>query len=154
MIGTGDRPSSFDGYSLTWDHAGRLTQKSGNGLTEDYHWSATGRLDSVTARDTTWRFTYDGFGRRIKRARDGWSAQDLWDGDNLFMSLSGSGGTLEATYSNLPGLDAPLAQTRGARPPTTPPTTSARSRACSTARASRTRTATAPGASRRWRRAR
>jgi len=29
------------------------------------------------------------------------------------MSLSGSGGTLEATYSNLPGLDAPLAQTRG-----------------------------------------
>ena len=113
VIGTGDRPSSFDGYSLTWDHAGRLTQKSGNGLTEDYYWSATGRLDSVTARDTTWRFTYDGFGRRIKRGRDGWSAQFLWDGGRLFMSLSGSGGTLEATYSNLPGLDAPLAQTRG-----------------------------------------
>ena len=46
-------------------------------------------------------------------AIDGWSAQSLWDGGSLFMSLSGSGGTLKATYSNLPGLDAPLAQTRG-----------------------------------------
>jgi len=97
VIGTGDRPSSVDGYSLAWNHAGRLTQKSGNGRTEDYYWSATGRLDSVTARDTTWRFTYDAFGRRIERERDGWSAQEVWDGDNPFMSLSGSGGTLEAT---------------------------------------------------------
>ncbi len=102
VIDTADRPSSFAGYSLTWDAAGRLTSKSGNGVDESFYWSPTGRLDSIADGDTVWRYEYDGFGRRVERGKTGYVLHFLWDGSSLFAVYAGAT-ALKATYAYFPG---------------------------------------------------
>ncbi len=99
---TADRPSSFAGYSLTWDDAGRLTSKSGNGVDESFYWSPMGRLDSIADGDTVWRYEYDGFGRRVERGKTGYVLHFLWDGSSLFAVYAGAT-ALKATYAYFPG---------------------------------------------------
>lgn len=111
-VGTGNRLLGYGGYTLTWDDAGRLVSKTGNGVTQTLWWSPVGELDSVSTDGVKARFQYDGFGRRVKKTVGSTVTQTLWDGADPFIELDGAG-EVTAEYTYWPGVDRPHSVRRG-----------------------------------------
>ncbi|MDX1746070.1 MAG: RHS repeat-associated core domain-containing protein, partial [Halobacteriales archaeon] len=103
-VETGNRLTSYDGYTLTWDDAGFLEQKAKPGFTQDFYWNARGQLDSVSTNGTVSRYKYDGLGRRIETDIDGVVRRYLHDGDDVFVEYDGSWNVV-AEYTTWPGTD-------------------------------------------------
>lgn len=111
-IATGNRLTSFDGYTLSWDAAGHLTDKSGNGLDQSFFWDADGALDSVTTDGHTTRYRYDGFGRRISKSGPGGTVQYVYSRRHVLLELDGAE-SVTAKYTYFPGIDRPHSVVRG-----------------------------------------
>jgi RHS repeat-associated protein len=103
---TGNRLTSFDGFTIGYDDDGNVTSKSGNGVTQAFVWNAFGQLTSVTTNGTVTTFAYDGLGRRIRKTTNGVTTAFLYDGDNLIMQLDGAGQP-QLEFSYYPGVDHP-----------------------------------------------
>ena len=100
----GNRITGLHGYTLTWNDAGFLTQKSKTGFTQDFFWNARGQLDSVSTDSVMTRFKYDGLGRRTQKDADGTITNYIHDGDDLLMELDSSF-EIVAEYTHFPGTD-------------------------------------------------
>ena len=103
-VSSGNRISGINGYTLTWDDGGFLTQKSKTGFTQNFYWNAQGQLDSVSTDGTKTRFKYDGLGRRTQKDADGTITNYIHDGDDLLMELDSSF-EIVAEYTHFPGTD-------------------------------------------------
>jgi RHS repeat-associated protein len=114
----GNRLQTFNGYTMTYDNDGNMLTRVGpGGVNDTYTWDDFGQLKSVTRSGipaTT--FAYDGFGRRIRKTSTiggvTQTIQYIWDGDQIFAEVDGSGVTLQ-TYSYNPGVDQPRTVTAG-----------------------------------------
>lgn len=107
-VQTGNRLTSFNGYTMTYDNDGNLLTKSGNGVSQSFTWNALGQLASVTTNGSTTTFGYDGLGRRVRKTTNGVATYFLYDGDNIVMQLS-STGQPQFEFSYYPGVDQPHA---------------------------------------------
>lgn len=107
-IETGNRLTSFAGYTLVYDADGNLTRKYrvDGSFDQHLHWNSLGQLDSVTTSGATLRYGYDGWGRRIRRSTDAGMIRYVYDGDHLFLEVDGSGNLLRE-YAHHPGIDQP-----------------------------------------------
>lgn len=98
------------GTPYSYDPNGNLTSDGINTYTYDYE----NRLIQVTGPGVNVRYTYDGFGRRIKKEVNGVVTYFLHDGDQV-IEERGSGGVLKATYTYGPGIDEVLTMNRNAQ---------------------------------------
>jgi RHS repeat-associated protein len=115
VVAAGNRLTTFNGFTMTYDNDGNMLTRVGpGGVNDTYTWDDFGQLKSVTrsgvAQPTT--FAYDGFGRRIRKTSGGVTIHYIWDSDQIFAEVNGSGATLQ-TYSYNPGIDQPRSVTAG-----------------------------------------
>jgi RHS repeat-associated protein len=109
VVGTGNRLTSFAGYTLDYDNDGHVTHKYKTGFDQYLYWNSAGQLDSVKTNGSTVRFGYDGLGRRVRKTdASGNVTWYVWQGQDMAMEVNGSTGAVIASYSFLPGTDQPL----------------------------------------------
>jgi RHS repeat-associated protein len=106
----GNRLTSWQGYTLSYDSAGNLVHKQKTGFDQYLYWNSIGELDSArtaTAAGTdTVRFGYDGFGRRVRKSVAGkYTLKFIYDGADIL--TVDSAGTRVRTFSYYPSVDAP-----------------------------------------------
>lgn len=109
-LAIGNRVTAVDGYSITYDSAGRILQKAKALDTLKFNWDVLGQLKQVVSFKNylthTTTYEYDGFGRRIRRVANGATTNYLWDADRVIMELDASyNPTAEYTYYG--GTDRP-----------------------------------------------
>ncbi len=101
------------GVTYTYDNNGNTLTKTDSSGTTTYGYDYENRLTSVGAPGgMTASYAYDPFGRRISKTVNGVVTRYLYDGMNIIKEYDGTG-TLLATYVHGPGIDEPLAMTRG-----------------------------------------
>ncbi len=100
-IDTGNRLTSYNGYTMAYDADGNLTSRTKTGYSQLYYWDALGQLDSVKTNGVKTTFGYDGFGRRVRKN----SQRYILDGDNPFVEAT-TANAFVAAYSYY-GLDTP-----------------------------------------------
>jgi RHS repeat-associated protein len=126
----GNRLTSLDPASYTYNSSNQLTASSAATYTYDYNgntlsktdtngttyytWDYENRLTQVTlpGEGGTVYFNYDPFGRRIRKSFGSATTIYAYDGDNVIEELDGSGSVL-ARYTQGAGIDEPLAMYRG-----------------------------------------
>jgi RHS repeat-associated protein len=93
-----------------YDNNGNLTSKTDSIGTTTYTWDFENRLAAVTLPNgSTVNFSYDPFGRRIKKDATSY----LYDGANMLAELDG-GGNVAASYVMSLQIDEPLLMNRAA----------------------------------------
>jgi len=115
VVTTGNRLTSFNGFAMTHDADGNMLTRVGpGGVSDTYTWDDFGQLKSVTRSGVTQptTFAYDGFGRRIRKTSTAGTIHYIWDGQQIFAEVDGSGTTLQ-TYTYNPGIDEPRSVTAG-----------------------------------------
>lgn len=111
-ITTGNRARAMDGWTITYDTAGNITQRTKGSETLTYTWNGLGQLTQVSATfGGTTEYGYDGLGRRVRKTVNGVTTRYLLDGDRVLAETNGSGAPL-AMYSYYPGVDRPHAMLR------------------------------------------
>jgi RHS repeat-associated protein len=106
VVATGNRVTSFDGYTLTYDDDGNLTSKSKPGVwSQTFTWNALGQLVKVVTNGTTTTFGYDGWGRRVRKTVGATRTDYVLDADHVIAEANGS--TLLRSYAYYPGVDLP-----------------------------------------------
>jgi RHS repeat-associated protein len=108
-------------HSYQYDDNGNLTRKTllATGNYTQYEYDAENRLTKVedfVAGNPTPAFTstyrYDGLGRRIERVANGQTKRYIYDGEDILLEYDGTN-TLQARYTHGPGIDEPIAVTKG-----------------------------------------
>jgi RHS repeat-associated protein len=102
----GNRLEAFDGFTMTYDADGNLLQKTKPGFEQRFFWNSMSQLDSAITNGTVVRFGYDGLGRRTRKGTSAAMTNYIYDGEDLFAELNGSG-ALVAEYTYYPGVDKP-----------------------------------------------
>jgi RHS repeat-associated protein len=107
--------TSTPSTTYSYDYNGNLVSKVDSTGTTQYFWDFENRLSSVTLPGSggTVSFSYDPFGRRIKKVVSSTSTTSIfaYDGDNLVEETNASG-TAVARYSQGLNIDEPLAMLR------------------------------------------
>jgi RHS repeat-associated protein len=113
-IQAGNRVTAHDGWQFEYDADGNLTRRVKAGVTDQtLVWNAFGQLTSVTTVGSgTVTFTYDGQGRRVRKAGPQGSVDYLYDGSELMAEADAATGAIQAKYLYLPGVDQPYAMER------------------------------------------
>jgi RHS repeat-associated protein len=101
----GNRLTSWQGFTLTYDATGNLTHKTNGTFDQLLFWNSIGQLDSVKTNGSLVTFGYDGFGRRVRKTVGSVVYQIIYDGDQI--STIDSTGTLIRTFAYYPGVDQP-----------------------------------------------
>jgi RHS repeat-associated protein len=104
-IATGNRLTSFDGFSQSYDDDGNLTSRSKTGYLQEFFWNSLNQLDSVRTNGFTVRFSYDGLGRRIRKSSDTSDVVYVFDASHIVAELDGVSGQWRRHYSYYPGID-------------------------------------------------
>ncbi len=108
-------------HSYQYDDNGNLTRKTllATGNYTQYTYDAENRLTKVedfVAGNPTPAFTstyrYDGLGRRIEKVANGQTKRYVYDGEDILLEYDGTN-TLQARYTHGPGIDEPIAVTKG-----------------------------------------
>ncbi len=109
-------------HTYQYDDNGNLTRKTllATGNYTQYTYDAENRLTKVedfVAGNSTAAFTntyrYDGLGRRIEKVANGQTRRYIYDGEDILLESDGSN-VLQARYTHGPGIDEPIAVTKGA----------------------------------------
>ncbi|MFO0697907.1 MAG: RHS repeat-associated core domain-containing protein [Nitrospira sp.] len=109
-------------HAYQYDDNGNLTRKTllATGNYTQYTYDAENRLTKVedfAAGASTPAFTstyrYDGLGRRIEKVANGQTKRYIYDGEDILLEYDGSN-VLQARYTHGPGIDEPIAVTKGA----------------------------------------
>ncbi len=109
-------------HSYQYDDNGNLIRKTllATGNYSQYTYDAENRLTKVedfAAGNPTAAFTstyrYDGLGRRIEKVANGQTKRYIYDGEDILLEYDGTN-TLQARYTHGPGIDEPIAVTKGA----------------------------------------
>jgi len=90
-----------------------------SGVHTDYTYDAENRLVKVeefaagaTTPSATSSYRYDGLGRRIEKVGNGLTRRYIYDGEDILLEYDETN-TLLAHYTHGPGIDEPVAMTRG-----------------------------------------
>ncbi len=121
LYNVGNQLTEDANFTYTYDLNGNLTRKtfkvSGNHI--DYTYDAENRLIKVeefaagaTTPGATSTYRYDGFGRRIEKIGNGITRRYVYDGEDILLEYDGAN-VLQARYTHGPGIDEPMAMTRG-----------------------------------------
>jgi len=96
-----------------FDSNGNTLTKTVGSNTTSYAWDYENRLTSVTLPGSggTVSFSYDPFGRRIKKSSTATTSIFAYDGDNLIEETNSSGSVV-ARYTQTQNIDEPLAMLR------------------------------------------
>lgn len=111
VIGTGNRLTSFNGYTMTYDNDGNLLSKSKSGFSQTFTWNSLGQLTQVVTNGVTTTFGYDGWGRRVRKATGATVTRYVWAGDQVIAERDGSGNLIRQ-YAYYPGMDNPAVVTK------------------------------------------
>src|SRR6185312_2105815 len=107
VLTPGNRATTFNGYTLTYDNVGNLTHKSKTGFDQFYYWNSIGQLDSVVTNGAKVAFLYDGQGRRVAKIT-GLDLRYIYSGGQLIAEIDSSNTTHAADiYRYYPGVDNP-----------------------------------------------
>lgn len=107
VLTPGNRATTFNGYTLTYDNVGNLTHKSKTGFDQYYYWNSIGQLDSVVTNGAKVSFDYDGQGRRVSK-RTGFDLRYIYSGSQLIAEVDSSNTTIaQDIYRYYPGVDNP-----------------------------------------------
>jgi RHS repeat-associated protein len=109
VLTPGNRATTFNGYTLTYDNVGNLTHKSKTGFDQYYYWNSIGQLDSVVTNGGQVSFNYDGQGRRVSKGNDtGFELRYIYSGGQLIAEVDSSNTThAQDMYRYYPGVDNP-----------------------------------------------
>lgn len=100
--------------TYTYDNNGNmLTKTDSTGMTK-YSWDFENRLTSIALPGSGGMisFKYDAFGRRIQKSGPSGTTTYVYDGESVLEEVDGAGNVV-ARYVQSPGVDQPLAETRG-----------------------------------------
>jgi len=102
-VTAGNRYSSFQGWSLTYDSRGNVTRKAGGADTTWYTWDLLGQLtavrrDSAGAQVVMDSLQYDALGHRVAQTLNGVTTWYLYDGDQVLQDINPTG-AMEAEYA-------------------------------------------------------
>jgi RHS repeat-associated protein len=112
VAGTGNRLTSFDGYTLSYDDDGNLLRKLKAGVWDQtFAWNNLGQLVQVTTNGVVTSYGYDGWGRRIRKSTGTQSTRYVYDDDDLVAELNGAG-ILQREFVYHPGTDRPHSMRR------------------------------------------
>jgi RHS repeat-associated protein len=111
---TSNELTSYPGVTSSYDNNGNSLTKVTSAGTTSYSWDFENRLTAVTLPGSggTVTFKYDPFGRRVQKSSSTGTTNYVYDGANVLEEVDGSGKVL-ARYVQSPGVDQPLAETRG-----------------------------------------
>jgi RHS repeat-associated protein len=125
-VNAGNQLTADATHSYQYDDNGNLTRKTllATGNYTQYTYDAENRLTKVedfVAGNPTAAFTstyrYDGLGRRIQKTlstqSSALSTSYVYDGEDILLEYDGAN-TLQARYTHGPGIDEPIAVTKGA----------------------------------------
>jgi RHS repeat-associated protein len=113
VTASGNRLTTFNGVTMTYDPDGNMRTRVTATTTDTLTWDEFGRLVSFKRvpqgqSATVTSFTYDGFGRRVKKTSTSGTVEYLWDGDQIIAEVRGSGsGAVVRAYTYYPGVDQP-----------------------------------------------
>jgi len=121
LYNIGNQLTEDANFTYEYDLNGNLTRKtfksSGNRVV--YSYDAENRLIRVdefaagsSTPGATSTYRYDGLGRRIEKVGAGLTRRYVYDGEDILLEYDGSN-TLLARYTHGPGIDEPIAMTRG-----------------------------------------
>ncbi|MBX3306825.1 MAG: RHS repeat protein [Nitrospira sp.] len=122
VVNAGNQLTADATHAYQYDDNGNLTRKTllATGNYTQYTYDAENRLTKVedfVAGNPTAAFTstyrYDGLGRRIEKVANGQSKRYIYDGEDILLEYDGSN-VLQARYTHGPGIDEPIAVTKGA----------------------------------------
>ncbi|HRB17853.1 MAG TPA: RHS repeat-associated core domain-containing protein [Nitrospira sp.] len=121
VVNAGNQLTADATHSYQYDDNGNLTRKTllATGNYTQYTYDAENRLIKVedfAAGNPTPAFTstyrYDGLGRRIEKVANGQTKRYIYDGEDILLEYDGTS-TLQARYTHGPGIDEPIAVTKG-----------------------------------------
>jgi RHS repeat-associated protein len=111
VVGTGNRLTSVDGYTLTYDDDGNVTRKywtaNPGGFDQRLTWNSLGQLTSATTNGATVTYRYNGWGELVSRSDASGTIRYVYDGDDLFMETVDGWSEPYRVYTNYPGVDHP-----------------------------------------------
>jgi len=107
VLTPGNRTTTFNGYTLTYDNAGNLSHKSKTGFDRHYYWNSIGQLDSVVTNGTAVHFLYDGQGRRVRKRTSTQTLLYLYSGRQLVAEVDSATFHPLKLYRYYPGVDTP-----------------------------------------------
>jgi RHS repeat-associated protein len=106
----GNRLTTYNGFTLTYDYDGNLTHKQKSGFDQYLWWNSIGQLDSVRTNSDTARFGYDAAGRRVRKTvgKPGshYTLRYFYSGPQVVAEVDSATNTAVRVYTYY-GLDAP-----------------------------------------------
>ncbi|MEK6762401.1 MAG: RHS repeat-associated core domain-containing protein [Nitrospirota bacterium] len=121
VVNAGNQLTADATHSYQYDDNGNLTRKTllATGNFTQYTYDPENRLTKVedfVAGNPTPAFTstyrYDGLGRRIEKVANGQTKRYIYDGEDILLEYDGAN-VLQARYTHGPGIDEPIAVTKG-----------------------------------------
>ncbi len=121
VVNTGNQLTTDANFVYQYDDNGNLTRKTllATGNDTQYTYDAENRLTQVQefaagnpTAITTSSYRYDGLGRRIEKVANGQTKRYIYDGEDILLEYDGAN-VLQARYTHGPGIDEPLAVTKG-----------------------------------------
>ncbi len=122
VVNTANQLTADANFAYQYDDNGNLTRKTllATGNYSQYTYDAENRLTQVQefaagnpTAITTSNYRYDGLGRRIEKVANGQTKRYIYDGEDILLEYDGSN-VLQARYTHGPGIDEPIAVTKGA----------------------------------------
>ena len=122
VVNQGNQLTADANFAYQYDDNGNLTRKTllATGNYTHYTYDAENRLTQVQefaagnpTAITTSSYRYDGLGRRIEKVANGQTKRYIYDGEDILLEYDGSN-VLQARYTHGPGIDEPIAVTKGA----------------------------------------
>ena len=102
----GNRLTSWQGYTLTYDSVGNLVRKTKSGFDQYLYWNSLGQLDSVKTNSAVVSFGYDGFGRRVRKTV-GTETPLRYIDDGAKIAVIDTAGTPMQIFTYYPGSETP-----------------------------------------------
>ena len=122
VVNQGNQLTADANFAYQYDDNGNLTKKTllATGNYSQYTYDAENRLTQVQefaagnpTAITTSSYRYDGLGRRIEKVANGQTKRYIYDGEDILLEYDGAN-VLQARYTHGPGIDEPIAVTKGA----------------------------------------
>ena len=121
VVNAGNQLTADANRSYQYDDNGNLIRKTllATGNFTQYTYDAENRLTKVeefaagaSTPAATSTYRHDGLGRRIEKVANGQTTRYIYDGEDILLEYDGSN-VLQARYTHGPGIDEPIAVTKG-----------------------------------------
>jgi RHS repeat-associated protein len=114
VVNAGNQLTADATHAYQYDDNGNLTRKTllATGNFTQYTYDAENFAAGNPTPAFTSTYRYDGLGRRIEKVANGQTRRYIYDGEDILLEYDGAN-VLQARYTHGPGIDEPIAVTRG-----------------------------------------